>query len=307
MAVILLFIDGVGLGDEAEYNPWFTHATPHLRQLLSGHSLTRRAVGQHGEEILLLETDAKLGVPGIPQSATGQATIFTGRNAPLAMGAHMSGFPFKRLREWVERDNIYLQFEKKGWKATFANSYTKEYFERPATKRGWVSVSTAAIRSSKEPIRMLPDLLAGRAVYHDLTRRTLKRFLPDIAEISPEQAATDLWRIAQEAHLVIHEFFLSDYAGHKQDLKLISWVVETYDRFLGELVRLKKKEDVIVLTSDHGNSEDLRAKTHTENSVPTLIIGKRDGMANCELENWDLTNIAPLLHQLVQHQMNQKD
>ncbi|WP_240627355.1 alkaline phosphatase family protein [Thermoflavimicrobium daqui] len=299
---MLLFIDGVGLGEEKSYNPWFIYPTPHINQLLRGKSLVRQATGDYGDEVTLLQTDACLGIAGIPQSATGQATIFTGRNAPMAMGKHMSGLPFKRLREWVEKDNIYLQFEHKGWRATFANSYTKEYFERPVTKRGWISVSTAAICSSQEPIRLLPDLIAGKAVYHDLTRKTLKRWIPEIEEITPEQAAMDLWGIAYEVDLVIHEFFLSDLAGHKQQKELIEWVIKTYDRFLGELVRLKRKEDLIVLTSDHGNSEDLRVKTHTMNSVPTLIIGKEKGIKKKDQKKWDLTHIAPLLHRMVQQQ-----
>jgi hypothetical protein len=300
MAVIMLFIDGVGLGDEAEYNPWVTNPTPHLRELLGGKPLSRRAVGRHGDEVLLLCTDACLGVPGIPQSATGQATIFTGRNAPQAMGAHMSGLPFRRLREWVEQDNLYTQFRDKGWRATFANSYTKEYFERPATKRGWISVTTAAIQSVGGPIRYLPDLLAGRAVYHDVTRRMLKRVVPEVEEIEPEEAARHLLGLAADHDLVVHEFFLSDRAGHKQDPELVAWVTEIYDRYLGEVVRGKKVSDTIVLVSDHGNSEDLRVPIHTENPVPTLVIG--DVEAAGSVDDWDLTCIAPLVHRLVERQ-----
>lgn len=301
----MLFIDGVGLGDDADHNPWAQHAL-HMRSLLGGKPLTGEAVGKHGREVRLLKTDAKLGVDGLPQSATGQAAIFTGRNAPAAMGKHMSGYPFKRLREWVEADNIYLQFQRKGWKATFANSYTKEYFERPATKRGWVSVTTAAIRSLGEPFRYLEDLKSGRAVYHDLTRRTLKSFIPEIEEIAPEQAARHLWGIARDYDLVIHEYFLSDRAGHKHDADLVSYVVETYDRFLGDLVRLRPEGDTIVLVSDHGNSEDLRISVHTENPVPTLIIGDVGAVDEEQVPGWDLTCIVPLLHRLVERKKNRE-
>jgi 2,3-bisphosphoglycerate-independent phosphoglycerate mutase len=302
ITVILLFIDGVGLGDDADYNPWATQPAPNIRSLLSGKPLTGEAMGKHGSHVWLLKTDASLGIDGLPQSATGQAAIFTGRNAPAAMGKHMSGYPFKRLREWVEADNIYLQFKRKGWKATFANSYTEEYLARPATQRGWVSVTTAAIRSLGEPLRYLEDLKAGLAVYHDLTRRTLKRFIPEIEEITPEQAARHMWGIAKDYDLVIHEFFLSDRAGHKHDPDLVSYVVETYDRFLGELVRLRPEHDTVVLVSDHGNSEDLRIPVHTDNPVPTLIIGDVGAVDAQKVPGWDLTCIVPLMHRLVERQ-----
>lgn len=298
MSVIMLFIDGVGLGDEIPDNPWFTVPTPHLDRILDGHSLTKSAVGRPTESTLLIATDATLGVSGLPQSATGQATIFTGRNAPAAMGRHLSGLPFRRLREWVKRDNVYLQFERRGKKATFLNSYSEEYFNLPTTRRGWVSVSTAAIQSAREPLRMMEDLLSGRAVYHDLTRRTLVGRHPGISEIAPEEAAHHLLETAWDYDLAVHEFFLSDLAGHRQDTELISWVVTTYDRFLGELIRQRRKDDVVVLVSDHGNSEDFRVKTHTMNPVPTMIIGPPGRLDAIDTEGWDLTAIAPLLIQM---------
>ncbi|MFC7439860.1 alkaline phosphatase family protein [Laceyella putida] len=301
-----MFIDGVGLGDEAEYNPWVTEPTPHLRGCLSGFPLSRRAVGTHGE-VRLVATDACLGVEGLPQSATGQATIFTGRNASQAMDMHMAGLPFRRLRNWVQEDNIYKQFAQKGWKATFANCYTKEYFERPATKRGWISVTTAAIQSVPEPVRFLPDLLRGEAVYHDLTRRTLKMHSPEVEEITPELAAEHLIRLGESYDLVVHEFFLSDRAGHKHDPELVRWVIETLDRFVGAMIRLREKEDTIVIVSDHGNMEDLRVRTHTMNPVPTMVIGDIGAIGEERVAQWNLCCIAPLLGRLVERRKKGED
>jgi 2,3-bisphosphoglycerate-independent phosphoglycerate mutase len=300
ITVFLLFVDGVGLGDDAEYNPWVTEPTPHIRSWLSGIPLSRAAVGVHGKEVHLIATDTRLGVEGLPQSATGQAAIFTGRNAPQAMGMHMAGLPFRRLREWVQEDNIYKQFARKGWKATFANSYTQEYFERPATKRGWISVSTATMLSAQMPVRYLPDLLRGEAVYHDLTRHTLKEHLPEVDEITPETAAEHLTRLGRDHDLVVHEFFLSDRAGHKHDPELVRWVVETLDRFLGAMLRLRQHQDTIVLVSDHGNMEDLRVRTHTMNPVPTLVVGDVGAIEDGQVAEWNLCSIAPLLQRLVE-------
>lgn len=304
IATILLFIDGVGLGDRASYNPWTTHPTPNICQLLSGEPLSKNAVGRHSDSVWLLETDAQLGVDGIPQSATGQATIFTGKNAPQFVGTHMSGFPLKRLRDWVMEDNIYKQFERMGFRATFANNYSDDFFERPTTKRGWISVSTAAILSSGQPLRMVPELLKGKAVFHDITRKALKRYEPDIEEIEPEEAAKHMWSIASEYDLVIHEFFLSDYAGHKQNDELMAWVIHTYDRFLGELIRHRSSQDTIVLVSDHGNSEDLRTPLHTKSLVPTLVVGDVEVIKEFDTTCWDLTMIVPLLTRLVERRKN---
>lgn len=300
MAVLLLFIDGVGLGDESQHNPWYSLPTPAIHALLGGKSLTRGAVGRHGREVQLLATDACLGVPGLPQSATGQATIFTGRNAPRFLGRHMSGWPFQRLRKFVRDDNLYLQLEREGFRPTFANSYTEEYFQRKAVKRGWMSVSTVAIDSAQAPMRFTEDLLKNRAVFHDLTRRHLQAYRDDIAEITPEEAGRHIICLLADYDVVVQEFFLSDVAGHKRVPGLIEWVVETYDRFLGSVVREKRDEDTVILVSDHGNSEDMRVKTHTMNPVPTLIIGDVPPISEEERMTWDLTHIAPLILRTVQ-------
>lgn len=301
MSVLLLFIDGVGLGDDAAYNPWAALPTPSLNDLLSGKSLTKAAVGRHGDGVLLLETDASLGVDGLPQSATGQATIFTGRNAPKFLERHMSGLPFQRLRQFVREDNLYLQLEREGFRPAFANSYTEEYFQRKVTRRGWKSVSTVAIESAAAPVRMTKELLEGKAVFHDLTRRHLQTFRPDIPEITPEQAARHILDLLAEYDVVVQEFFMSDVAGHKQTPGLMEWVVETYDRFLGCVVKEKRASDTVILVSDHGNSEDMRVKTHTMNPVPTLVVGPVPPVSEEDLSAWDLTDIVPFTHRILRN------
>lgn len=117
----------------------------------------------------------------------------------------------------MEQDNLYHQVEAGGWKATFANSYTREYFELPTTRRGWVSVSTATILSSGQPLRMLDQLLKGRAVHHDLTRRSLVDRNPEVPVIEPKLAACHLLGLGTDYDVVVHEFFLTDLAGHRQN------------------------------------------------------------------------------------------
>ena len=69
---ILLFLDGVGLGpDDPAINPLAVNAYPVLRHLLDGRrpvAATGRLATSHAD---LIPTDAQLGVPGRPQSATG--------------------------------------------------------------------------------------------------------------------------------------------------------------------------------------------------------------------------------------------
>ena len=88
MKVLFLFIDGVGIRDAATDNPVNPEVCPVLCRLVS----------KHGKPI-----DARLGIDGPPQSATGQATMFTGVNCASAMGKHCEGFPGPNLRKIVTK------------------------------------------------------------------------------------------------------------------------------------------------------------------------------------------------------------
>ena len=112
-----MFVDGVGAGAaDAASNP-----------LARGEFLLSRFADGSGAALpggggaALL--DARLGVPGRPQSATGQATLLTGENAPALLGRHLLGFPDRTLRELLERRSIFRRLAAGGLRAAFANAY----------------------------------------------------------------------------------------------------------------------------------------------------------------------------------------
>ena len=91
--------------------------------------------------------DALLGVPGIPQSATGQTTILTGVNAAQALGAHLSGFPNQPLRDIIRAGNLFSKLAEAGRSSIFANAYARRQERRlPRTLQ---SVTTVAPRSPR--------------------------------------------------------------------------------------------------------------------------------------------------------------
>src|SRR5919205_3055243 len=109
MSVLLIFVDGLGVGRRGRHNP--------LDVL--GEAAAPLAVFEDEEPELtfgglLARTDARLGVEGRPQSASGQTTILTGVNAPLALGYHKQGFPNEALREIISEHSIFLQLKRAG-------------------------------------------------------------------------------------------------------------------------------------------------------------------------------------------------
>jgi 2,3-bisphosphoglycerate-independent phosphoglycerate mutase len=284
VGVLLVFVDGVGLGEP----------DPHKNPLWSAR-LTRLRLAQDlpapDPRAILVPTDACLGVPGLPQSATGQTSILAGVNAPAAVGQHVSGYCTASLAALLDGQSLFSRVTAGGGTATFANAYTPRYLEHPPR---FVSVTTVATAKAGLRFRTLDDLARGEAVFHDFTNRLLPERGYYLPPIGPAEAGARLAAIARSHAFTLYEHFLTDLAGHAQDMANAAVVLENLDRFLESLLdRLDLSENLVVLTSDHGNLEDLSVRTHTRNPVPTLLWG--GGAADVAAGIRDLSDIAPAI------------
>ena len=94
MHILLLFLDGIGLGDDnPDVNPFVVAKMPDLTALTNGKRWLRDTGRQESERAIFIPTDPRLGVAGRPQSATGQAAILTGKNVPQLLGEHYGPKP----------------------------------------------------------------------------------------------------------------------------------------------------------------------------------------------------------------------
>ncbi|HKC64287.1 MAG TPA: hypothetical protein VKB86_11645 [Pyrinomonadaceae bacterium] len=285
-SVVLFFIDGLGIGTRGPQNPF--------DGLMDAAPL---AIFQDEEPLIifdgkLVRTDARLGVEGRPQSASGQTTILTGVNAPAFLGYHKQGFPNEAMREIIKKNSIFLQLKQAGITPnTFANAYTPRFFE---TRPRWVSATTVAVEAAEMQFRTLDDLQADRAVFQDYTNEMLIERGLQVPTRTPEQAADILASIAREHRFTLYEYFITDKTGHAQDMEKARVVLAGLARFIRHLLsKLDLGRTTLLLTSDHGNIEDLSTRSHTLNPVPTLIWGEHKEQMAARIHN--LADITPTI------------
>ena len=265
--VLLFFIDGLGIGTRGSHNPFDDL-----------EDVAPLAVFQDESTLLpfdgvLAPTDACMGVTGRPQSASGQTTILTGINAPAAIGYHKQGFPNQALLDIIREHSIFVQLKKAGiHPIAFANTYTRAFFE---SRPRWVSATTAAVEAAGLSFNTLPDLIAGRAVYQDFTNATLIERGETVKSRTPEEAGDVLSDIVAANKFTLYEYFITDKIGHAQDREAANRVLPMLARFIRTLLaKLDLERSTVILTSDHGNIEDLSVRNHTLNPVPTIVWGK---------------------------------
>ena len=264
-SVLLFFIDGLGIGTRGPHNP------------LDNLDAVPLAVFQNEEPQPFLDgfvvpTDARLGIEGRPQSASGQTTILTGVNAPAAVSYHKQGFPNKALLEIINNHSIFKQLSQAGVKPiTFANAYTSRFFnERPR----WVSATTAAVEAAGMKFRTIEDLCNDSAIFMDYTNRILIDRGEQVTERTEHEAAVVLAKLVSQHRFTLYEYFITDKVGHAQDMELARKVLQSLALFVRELLNLVDLErTTVILTSDHGNVEDLSSRNHTLHAVPTVVWG----------------------------------
>jgi hypothetical protein len=265
VSTLLLFFDGIGIGeDSTERNPFAAAGTRRLAPLAG-----RRLVDGVGMKAL----DATLGVPGLPQSATGQTTLLTGVNAAHHAGGHQVGLPGPTLWPVLEHESLFLKLARAGRGATFANAYTREHLE--ARRPRW-SATTRAVMTSGIPFRMWDEEgRRGAALSHDFTGDWMHaRGYPVLRHDAPSAAGV-LGGLLDGHDLVLYEYFLTDIAGHRGDwsdkVEQAARVEALVDAVLG-VVDLGLHR--VVVTSDHGNLEDATHRRHTLNPVPFMVWGR---------------------------------
>lgn len=273
MGVIFLFVDGLGLGEDQENNPLAQLSLPGLTRF-SGDRLTVDTFPEGREwEHVVRAVDATLDIDGLPQSGTGQATLFSGENAAAVLGRHHGPFPHSQIKYLLRRHSLFHRLRGVGGSCYFMNAYPDIFFRQARERDRW-SCTTLMAGSSGMELNTVEQIRSGDAVTAELKQDFWRANLGiDVPEITPEQAADRVLVKSRTYDLVLFEYYLTDRAGHRQEIEMATWVLQRLDAFLWHLLENRHPDDTLLLTSDHGNIEDLSVKTHTLNRVPLLVQG----------------------------------
>jgi 2,3-bisphosphoglycerate-independent phosphoglycerate mutase len=270
MHLLFLFVDGVGVGAPGSTNPFSYLRLPALAELAGGQALAGDIQTRAEDTVLVSTIDATLGVEGLPQSGTGQASLFTGLNCAAIAGRHFGPFPHSSSRPFIEERNLLGEILARGASAAFANAYPDRFFSYVETTNRW-TVTTLCCRASGVELRGEAALAKGKAIPANLTGEGWPG--DPFSPITEETAADRLLDLAHEHSFTLFEYYLTDKAGHGRGNLDVEAILSSLDRFLARLLDRRDESVTLVITSDHGNAEDMSTRSHTRNQVPLLVRG----------------------------------
>jgi hypothetical protein len=294
---LLVFLDGVGIGPaDPAVNPFAAARLPSLRALLGGRLPVADALDAQerivAERAVLAAADATLGVEGLPQSGTGQTTLLTGRNAAAAYGRHFGPWVPTGLRPMLAEENLLVRAKAAGRRVAFANAYPVALIEADARVFRRPAAPPLAARAAGALTRDVPQLAAGEAVASSITNDRWRERTAEVPAVTAEQAGRTLAAIAAGADLTLFAHYDTDHAGHRGGMAGAVAALERVDAFLGALAAALPGDTLLVVSSDHGNVEDVR-EGHTLNPVPVLVLGP--GRAAAAERVRTLADVAPAI------------
>jgi hypothetical protein len=287
-------MDGVGMGnDDPDVNPFVTANLPNLTALLGNNWYLQGNGRLTTSRASLIPTDANLDMPLKPQSATGQATILTGRNVPQLVGEHYGPKPNPAVAEVIKQGTLFSEIVAAGGEAALITPYPQRFFDGINSGKHLLSSVPLAATSAGLALMGVEELRNGRAVSPGFTNEAWRTHLgySNMPELSLFAAGQRIAAIARTYHFSFFEHWPSDRAGHRGSLADAVKHLEVIDEAIGGLLDAWDDEHgLLIITSDHGNIEDKSQRQHTYNPVPTILVGQNHTAFAPEIN--DLTDIA---------------
>jgi 2,3-bisphosphoglycerate-independent phosphoglycerate mutase len=275
--ILLLFVDGIGLGDDgAASNPFASADMPTLTALTNGQRWLKGIGRQESARAIFIPTDPRLGVPGRPQSGSNHAVIMTGRNVPQIIGRHYGPKPDEQTRAILAADNVFKRLNDNGKRAAMLVGYPAGLLHSIARGKTLPSGMQQAAINGGQSLFTIEDIQHKRALTAEYTGHMLREHTGDtrIPTMNAHAAGRLLVELARGYDFALHSHWITDYVGHRGPLAKGVELLELLDAVMaGVLEAWDDDEGLVILTSDHGNMELIGDRRHTENDVPTLIIG----------------------------------
>ncbi len=303
--MIFIFLDGMGIGEPTNENPICAARADYLPFYKGGLKLP--------DGTPVKPIDALLGVGGLPQSASGQTSLYTGQNIPKLLNKHVSSFPNRTMREIIYRENILNRLKSRGVEAVFINAYPRHSHlfsgehlkispggefrfseEFPPAYKRRISVTTCMMVNAGQTPFDEKDIMAERSIFQDYTNDYLKKRGLEIPEFSPEKAAEILIKACRERDFTLYEFFQTDLYAHRRSFEERVQLLKDLNRLMKHLISLLNPDtETLLLTSDHGNMEDSSSRSHTRNPVPLITWGRDSRELRAHIDN--LTDVTPAI------------
>ncbi len=206
---------------------------------------------------------------------TGKPIVYTSADSVFQIAAHKDIFPVEKLYQMCEKARNILQGEH-GVARVIARPFigTPGNFTRTAERRDFSikpPAETMMDKIQKEGLKVkavgkIVDIFAGQGISeYNHTLDNMKTVDGTLKYLKHRDKGLIF------ANLI--EFDMK--YGHRRDVEGYYQALKEFDQRIPEIKSLLNKDDILIITADHGCDPTYKGTDHTREYVPLLIYGER--------------------------------
>ena len=205
---------------------------------------------------------------------SGALIVYTSADSVFQIAAHEDIIPVEKLYEYCRIAREILK-GKHAVGRVIARPFKGEFpgFERTANRRDFSlkppcdTLLDAAKESGKEVIAIgkISDIFAGQGITSSLHSHSNSEGM----QIALETAKKDF-----EGICFVNLVDFDSKFGHRQDIDGYARALSEFDKFLPELLKEMRRDDLLMITADHGCDPGDSSTDHTREYTPLLMLGE---------------------------------
>ncbi len=248
---------------------------------------------------------------------TGYPIIYTSADSVFQIACHVDAVPLPILYKWCEIARGLLDENAANHNVcrVIARPFegkSGNYNRIPASRRDYsVNPPAATILNKIEEkngtvigIGKIEDIFVKSGITHAIHTGSNKQGLELTVKALSEGLSSEKDLIVYkepknpEISLIFNNLVDTDMLfGHRNDAKGFAGALEEIDAYLGRILPLIKKEDILIITADHGVDPTMPGTDHTRERVPVILyspflkpkpLGERKTFADvaCTVTRW---------------------
>ncbi len=203
---------------------------------------------------------------------TGALIVYTSADSVFQIAAHEDVVPVPELYRYCQIARDMLQGEH-GVGRVIARPFTGEWpFTRTANRHDYSLVPPHTTMLDVLKKHNLATISVGK-IYDIFAGKSVSESNRTTSNANGMEVTLDIQKRDFEGLCFVNLVDFDMKYGHRNDIIGYASAMTEFDRYLGEFMKNMRKEDVLIITADHGCDPSTPSTDHSREYVPMIVYG----------------------------------
>lgn len=211
---------------------------------------------------------------GEEHERTGKPIVYTSADSVFQIAAHESSFGLERLYELCEIARVLVDDYNVGRVIARPFKGTPGHYTRTGNRRDY-AVPAPEPTLLDQLVALGRDVISVGKISDIYAHRGISKSIKADGNMALFDAFLNEVKTAPDGSLVFVNLVDFDMLyGHRRDVLGYATALEEFDRRLPELERIMHKDDIAIITADHGCDPTWPGSDHTRENIPVILFGQ---------------------------------